>query len=985
MIKSLNGLGRVAALLVVSGVFAQAQGTQTASMTAQVVDQAGKPLAGVRMILSSPSLQGQRVLTTDASGRGVARLLPPGQYRIVVAKDGFNAVTMNEHIGLEQLFSPHIKLSPMSAMATVEVVASAVGADKTESKIAFNYSKEDLDNLPVARTSQLDIAYLTPGVSKSQNSDRGEVEVRGSQGTGNLVLVDGQNTMDNTYVGQRIGIIMDALDETQVLVGAIPAEYGFVEGGVINSVSKVGGNDFSGSLRFDLTNPNWNAVAPMQGRDSVSIPNHVSQERSVTFGGPIIKDKLWFFVAGYDAHPQTPASVPTSQAGEPTDTSYIAGKNDYRREIKLTFSPTTNNTFTATYNNANLTGNVNYGYSGDLYSIVDHVESGNFWSLSWRSLITESMTLNARMGAKNQTFSSVPTAGEFSSPIWANGGAGPMYNQPLFDPTDPKPDDRQNTTANIKLSYFWNALGNHETDFGIDQYVGTTQASGYQSPVTTMVPSGVGIPAGAYNNGGYNVDSYNMVTQMSTLNPGAGGTTDGSVYLYQYVPDKATVTTVSGYINDKWTVDNHLNFNLGLRYDTYNAKNESVGKLASNGALAPRLGVKYDINGDGKWVVGTSYSVLQGRPLEIQFAHGGYVNNPITIYAPTTLSAGTYDLNTITNINNYNLNGASITDGTLNVRFDPHLKAQMVEEFQVNLAYNFDNPILGKGYVRGNFVHKNWENLVDVGVGPWGSVTAPAKDGGGTLDVNYWHNDPYAKKQYTDLDMDIAFTKGHFSFTGNITWSELWGNYVGEASGNPGLGQSIQTYNQVAGTTVYNPYQFNPVGRLVTIGSQPPLSMNATAQYSMENALGRTTFGVIWQFRSGAHFDNVRNMNLGQLYPAAQALDSNVGSKQVTQYEDNQRGTGIYNSYAYTDLAITQDFNIWKRAAGAPVVGYVKLFVHNMWNHQQDITWDTTMASSPAGGLAAPFTGAFSTYGQPIGLSSYGDARAYTVSVGVKF
>ena len=126
-------------------------------------------------------------------------------------------------------------------------------------------------------------------------------------------------------------------------------------------------------------------------------------------------------------------------------------------------------------------------------------------------------------------------------------------------------------------------------------------------------------------------------------------------------------------------------------------------------------------------------------------------------------------------------------------------------------------------------------------------------------------------------------------------------------------------------------------------------------------------------------------MNLGQLYPAAQALDSNVGSKQVTQYEDNQRGTGIYNSYAYTDLAITQDFNIWKRAAGAPVVGYVKLFVHNMWNHQQDITWDTTMASSPAGGLAAPFTGAFSTYGQPIGLSSYGDARAYTVSVGVKF
>ena len=102
------------------------------------------------------------------------------------------------------------------------------------------------------------------------------------------MLVDGQNVMDNVYSGQRVKIIFDAVEETQVLVGAIPAEYGYIEGGVVNTISKTGGNEFSGSIRYDLSNPNWNAVAPTQ-RASDATSGADSRPFAGTTGWPSVE------------------------------------------------------------------------------------------------------------------------------------------------------------------------------------------------------------------------------------------------------------------------------------------------------------------------------------------------------------------------------------------------------------------------------------------------------------------------------------------------------------------------------------------------------------------------------------------------------------------------------------------------------------------------------------------------------------------------
>ena len=124
MARTIAGFGRLLPLLAL-GVPVLAQGTQTASITGEVVDKSGAPIAGARVRLTSPALQGARDFITDGSGRFAARLLPPGEYKIVVSKEGLESRTINQRVGLEQTFTPKITLAG-SAGAVVEVVSAPV-------------------------------------------------------------------------------------------------------------------------------------------------------------------------------------------------------------------------------------------------------------------------------------------------------------------------------------------------------------------------------------------------------------------------------------------------------------------------------------------------------------------------------------------------------------------------------------------------------------------------------------------------------------------------------------------------------------------------------------------------------------------------------------------------------------------------------------------------------------------------------------------
>ncbi len=970
MNRRIAGLGRLLPIIVL-GLPLMAQGTQTASITGEVVDKSGTPIAGARVKLTSPSLQGAREFITDGAGRFAARLLPPGEYRIVVAKEGLEVRVLNQRVGLEQSFSPKITLSPVAGVV-VEVVAANVAVDKTETKSAQNYTKEQIDTLPVGRTNLLDIVYLAPGVVANASESRGGVSIRGSMGTGNLFLVDGQNINDNLYQGQRLGIIFDSISETQVLTGALPAEYGDVEGGVVNSVTRSGGDDFSGSIRWDLSNPAWNAVKPKDSR--ASYGNNVGNQRSFQMDGPIIKSKLWFHVGYFDDHPNEVKSLgpntffneTTSTYYNPAATSYQGKTDDYRREIKLTWAVNENHTLSAAYHNYKNTAVQDYG-AGDLVTLTNLTKESSFWNVAFRSVWTPSLTSSIRYGEKKFTFGSVTTPGANTTDwILYSGDDGLSYRNNLFNPADPQPDQRDNRTFNLKFTYFLTAAGNHQFDAGLDWYEGTTKASGDQGPVSIVGPAGSPTAGKRLNQWWVDIADYDPVA-------GTAAVYDG--YFGEYIPDKLTAATTGLYLNDKWEVNNQLVFQLGVRMDSYSAKGQFNGKVQSGNAFSPRLGVKYDIFGDSAWVAGLSFARYNGRMLETILQNRTYVNNSrYYAFAWTGPARATYAQ--IQDVNNYDFTSAGIvdySDAALNIVIPKNLKPQTVDELQASLAHTFHSGMFGNGYAKLTLVSKKWGNLIDYRAGNDGQVTDAF---GNAYYLKTYYNNSAANRKYEAMELELNTTKGEWSLGGYISWSKLRGNFVGEGAASPGRGQGLSSYTVQDGVQMYDPAILNPNGYLP---GHVPLRMRWTAVYSSSNSLGKVNYGFVYRFDSGLHYSDSRTIRRAAINPG---LSGQFGSS-ATQYMGEQ-GNHVFPATSFLDFGFQQDFEIAK-IANKSVSGFAKFDIGNVLNHQQVASFNTTYASvGSSGSYTDPWVKG-SSFGQPTGANNYGAARTVKVSFGVKF
>ena len=980
MARTIAGFGRLLPLLAL-GVPVLAQGTQTASITGEVVDKSGAPIAGARVRLTSPALQGARDFVTDGSGRFAARLLPPGEYKIVVSKEGLESRTINQRVGLEQTFTPKITLAG-SAGAVVEVVSAPVQVDKTENKSAQNYTKEQIDNLPVGRANLLNIVYLSPGVVENASESRGGVSIRGSMGSGNLFLVDGQNVNDNLYQGQRVGIIFDSIAETQVLTGALPAEYGDVEGGVVNSVSKSGGDEFTGSIRWDLSNPAWNAVKPMD--DRASYGNNLSNQRSFQLDGPIIKSKLWFHVAYFDDHPnevkalgensffdQTfvpPVPNPNGLDGHyAAQSSYQAKTDDYRREFKLTWAVNDNHTVSGAYHNYKNTAVQDYG-AGDQVTLTNLTKESEFWNVALRSVWTPSLTSSIRYGEKKFTFGSVATPGSNTTDWILYNEDGLSYRNNLFNPADPQPDQRDNKTFNLKFTYFLNAAGSHQIDAGLDWYEGTTKASGDQGPVSIIGPSTAGSVVAGKRLNQWWVDTINY-------DPVAGTAEVSDAYFGEYVPDKCTATTTGFYLNDKWSVDSKLVLQIGARMDSYNAKGQFAGKISSATSFSPRLGAKYDFFGDTVWVAGLSYAKYNGRMLETVLQNRTYVNNSRTYaFAPNGSMPTRATYADIQNTANYDwTTPVDFADAALNIVIPKNLKPQTVDEIQASLAHTFRETLIGSGYVKLTYVTKKWGNLIDFKAGNDGTVDDAF---GNTYYLKTYFNDPDATRKYEGLELELNTVKGAWNVGGYINWSSLKGNFVGEGAATPGRGQGLSYFTQQAGVTMYDTRILNPDGYLP---GHVPLRMRWTATYSTTNSLGKQSWGFLYRFDSGAHWSDSRNIRRAAINPA---LSGQMGSS-FTQYL-GQRGNHVFDGVSYLDFSLQQEFEIVK-VGNTSVAGFMKVDIGNVLNHQQQISYNTTYNSVDATGSYTDAWVKGGDFGTVTGPGNFGSARTIKMSFGVKF
>ena len=337
---------RYLTLLLASGAILSAQ--TTGSLQGHVVDAKGRPVAGARVTLSGPGIQGERATVTDAGGAYHVGLLPPGLVTVTATKEGLNTAKAQAQVGLDKTASVELKMAAI-ASATVEVLETSQTLDLKGTTVGGNYTSDTILNLPTSRDFA-NIALLAPGVTvESMSGGNQGFKIYGSSGAENSYLVDGINATNVEYGTQGKRIPMEFVQEFQVKTGGYEAEYGKATGGIINVITKSGGNEFTGDLfaysegqAFKTGNTHVN---DSNLRTKPLLLENKTSEYGFDVGGPIIKDQLWFFAA-YDRR----TNAQQSQVRVPGPDQGLKAPTDSTRDlyaVKLTWRLADNQTLIA--------------------------------------------------------------------------------------------------------------------------------------------------------------------------------------------------------------------------------------------------------------------------------------------------------------------------------------------------------------------------------------------------------------------------------------------------------------------------------------------------------------------------------------------------------------------------------------------------------------------------------------------------------------
>ncbi|HEX7552364.1 MAG TPA: carboxypeptidase regulatory-like domain-containing protein, partial [Geothrix sp.] len=326
----------LAALLVAAAPI-MAQGV-SAQLGGRVLDTNSAPVAGATVVIRNGETGLTRTLQTNDEGRYLATLLPVGPYAVTVTKAGFQtAANLKVNLNLGDAAPLTIRLARESG-TVVEVVATTAQVDSERASAAAIISPDNLVNLPVFNRSFTNLATLAPQVLVE--SSRGNLAIAGQRGVNTSINIDGGDN-NEAFFGGAIGaaegkapftISIEAIREYQVITDGASAEFGRMGGGYVNAITKNGTNDISGSL-FVYTRPRLFVEAgptlhqPNGSTTTNPVGKFQQQQFGFSVGGPIIKDRLFFFVA-YDAQRQkTPINMVWG-GNSPVALDPVANPND---------------------------------------------------------------------------------------------------------------------------------------------------------------------------------------------------------------------------------------------------------------------------------------------------------------------------------------------------------------------------------------------------------------------------------------------------------------------------------------------------------------------------------------------------------------------------------------------------------------------------------------------------------------------------------
>lgn len=329
------------------GLFGQSQAT-TGVIEGTVSDESGASVPGAAVTIKNTATGFERNVQTDSEGRFRGLLLPLGPYRVTVSLTGFATLVregLDLQVGQSVSLPLVVKVSGVSEQVVVQGAAPLI--ETTRANGATRIDDNSIRGLPNNGRNFLDFVKLTPGVSIVQGPDGDELTVNGQKGIHNNVSVDGAD-FNNPFFGEQRGgqrpaftFNLDAIREVVVVAEGANAEFGRSSGAFVNVVTKSGTNETHGTAHFFFKNQSLSS-APKNADGSDATKNDFSQQQAgFTLGGPLQKDRLFYFIAlDYQNGDSTKQNDPSrieqrvvdffSRLGSPNENGPIERTNDAR-------------------------------------------------------------------------------------------------------------------------------------------------------------------------------------------------------------------------------------------------------------------------------------------------------------------------------------------------------------------------------------------------------------------------------------------------------------------------------------------------------------------------------------------------------------------------------------------------------------------------------------------------------------------------------
>jgi hypothetical protein len=672
-----------------------AQGTTTGGLVGTLTDSTGAVLPGVTVTLTGPSVQGARTAVSDEQGLYRFRNVPPGtDYKITAQLSGFRDTTQERiQVFLGQEGTINLTMGPAGVAESVNVTAATPLLDVAQTSTGINITADLFETLPSARGFQ-QLTTMAPGVTLEMGDhDRRFADsptVGASSAPENNYIIDGLSVTDPRYGTSGANLTMNFVQEVQVLTGGFQAEYGRSTGGVFNVITKSGSNEFHGDVFNYDRHRSWSPTDSVR-RQNKELTTFADQVRSYdvggSLGGPIVRDKVWFFGAFGPIRRRTylggqiEAGVPidTSSRNFDTDSDIYSGKLTWTMSSNHTLvasvfgDPTTQEGWLAGSTTGNSTPNA------DQTSALRTINSGGHnFGVKYSGILSPTWLLDVNVGRHAQQAktgglgagANIPRQIDETLALFEHGG---------FNRT--QDDNATRTSLGTKLT---NVFGRHELRYGADVEMNSYDGNVHEVWHRFFGPS-------------FASEGFNAYIQERNY------TLEG----------KGTTSNMSFFVQDAYKVSPNVQLNLGLRFEqqwldsandvaisgeadaedcTVNLECRTTDKLKLTNNWAPRLGVSWDPQGNGRSkVYGFWGRFYEAIPLDMNIRAINGEDYIITQYVQR---------GALTQSNWFNRNGSPLAiNGPWTVRrvstltaitpLDEDLKSQFEDQFIIGGEYQF--------------------------------------------------------------------------------------------------------------------------------------------------------------------------------------------------------------------------------------------------------------------------------------------------------